>query len=860
MDITIPEEGNIANDDLSYAELIKSIDEGSIHIPEFQREFVWNEQKILDLLDSIYKKYPIGSLIFWVTNEDFTYSAPIGSNQSVSSNLKYRFFVVDGQQRLKSLYYAAKSDELEMQSREKEIDVVFDLEEEEFILEGDIRDRKKSMYSVPGVKAEDMLIQVLEGIKNSSLEEVQENLDLGDNPLDRFLSSLADINILSETESGYELTPDGEHALKNHDYQHVANNLVNQAKFIKETLELIQENPSVTRNEAKPEFKEIYGGSTATAYQQFARRCRWLRTLQLIRKEDGGYYITDSGEATLDEIRTIEEKIQSRFIPLERILVDQGELDIEYLSQFPEKRREKLNHLRKVFHDYDFSIILTNKADWKAVCDIFERINTKGQTLTVVDLMIAKTWSGQEFNLRDELADFKDEIGEDLPDITILQAVSLNIAGRCRRQDILGLDSTDVKDEWEDVVESIKKSIDFLDNNLSLPTLDLLPYPAQIVPLSRFFYQMENKEPSQEQKQKLIRWFWKSAISNRFDSAVASKLEEDGKSMEEIVKEEPVEFQYSYIRRTVDDMINQNYSLRNAFVKTIICLFACENPVNPVNNAPVSHDNFSKYKQTEMHHIFPRNYLRTQGVEDEMINSIANIMFLPANINKSSEFSDSPKEYLNEIDNPQLEDALETHLIPNIDESGLMENGYDRFLNYRAQQILNKLEDVTGEEEIAGGAGSLSPKTPFTNEMNIRELVRKSDSYVYWFDKYFTRKGLEYIVQEIDTDDVDEVRILTGTAQTDHNLRGDFERFKEELEQKGVNAVMRVISGETAGEIHDRWLISENHAYNIPSINTIGRGQYADITEAASRPPFEDWWDEGNDILKDWNEVQKVIN
>ena len=40
MDITIPEEGNIANGDLSYAELVKRIDKGSIHIPEFQREFL----------------------------------------------------------------------------------------------------------------------------------------------------------------------------------------------------------------------------------------------------------------------------------------------------------------------------------------------------------------------------------------------------------------------------------------------------------------------------------------------------------------------------------------------------------------------------------------------------------------------------------------------------------------------------------------------------------------------------------------------------------------------------------------------------------------------------------------------------
>jgi hypothetical protein len=86
VDITIPEEGNIANDDLSYAELIKSIDEGSIHIPEFQREFVWNEQKILDLLDSIYKKYPIGSLIFWVTNEDFHWSLVKPSSNTILPN------------------------------------------------------------------------------------------------------------------------------------------------------------------------------------------------------------------------------------------------------------------------------------------------------------------------------------------------------------------------------------------------------------------------------------------------------------------------------------------------------------------------------------------------------------------------------------------------------------------------------------------------------------------------------------------------------------------------------------------------------------------------------------------------------
>jgi 3-polyprenyl-4-hydroxybenzoate decarboxylase len=77
----------------------------------------------------------------------------------------------------------------------------------------------------------------------------------------------------------------------------------------------------------------------------------------------------------------------------------------------------------------------------------------------------------------------------------------------------------------------------------------------------------------------------------------------------------------------------------------------------------------------------------------------------------------------------------------------------------------------------------LAPETPFTNEMHIREIIRQSDSYVYWFDKYFTRKGLAFLVEEVAADDVDEIKILTGTAQTDHRLRRDFEKFKEEMEE-----------------------------------------------------------------------------
>jgi len=51
------------------ANLINRIESGDIKIPKFQRGFVWQEEQILKLLESIYQEYPIGSLLFWLSEQ-----------------------------------------------------------------------------------------------------------------------------------------------------------------------------------------------------------------------------------------------------------------------------------------------------------------------------------------------------------------------------------------------------------------------------------------------------------------------------------------------------------------------------------------------------------------------------------------------------------------------------------------------------------------------------------------------------------------------------------------------------------------------------------------------------------------------
>jgi uncharacterized protein with ParB-like and HNH nuclease domain len=80
--------------------LINFIALGEIGLPDIQRRFVWKNSKVRDLFDSMYRGYPIGYFLFWQNGTaDDSKSIGIDVKQKAS-----RLLIVDGQQRLTSLY------------------------------------------------------------------------------------------------------------------------------------------------------------------------------------------------------------------------------------------------------------------------------------------------------------------------------------------------------------------------------------------------------------------------------------------------------------------------------------------------------------------------------------------------------------------------------------------------------------------------------------------------------------------------------------------------------------------------------------------------------------------------------------
>src|ERR1700722_12503766 len=93
------------------ASLLADVAKGNIKIPVFQREFVWKDDQIISLLDSIYRGYPVGSLLLWSTKERLKHERNVGGFNLPDTPADYPVnYVLDGQQRLTTLYGVFHSD------------------------------------------------------------------------------------------------------------------------------------------------------------------------------------------------------------------------------------------------------------------------------------------------------------------------------------------------------------------------------------------------------------------------------------------------------------------------------------------------------------------------------------------------------------------------------------------------------------------------------------------------------------------------------------------------------------------------------------------------------------------------------
>jgi hypothetical protein len=109
------------NSGIKYERLFVDIDSGQVKLPMFQREFVWDKEQSAKLIDSMLKGFPIGTFIFWKTKEELRSYKEVGNHRLPETPKgDYVQYILDGQQRITSLYAIRKG--IRINKDGKEID------------------------------------------------------------------------------------------------------------------------------------------------------------------------------------------------------------------------------------------------------------------------------------------------------------------------------------------------------------------------------------------------------------------------------------------------------------------------------------------------------------------------------------------------------------------------------------------------------------------------------------------------------------------------------------------------------------------------------------------------------------------
>ncbi|WP_447920128.1 GmrSD restriction endonuclease domain-containing protein [Achromobacter aegrifaciens] len=115
---------------ITIRQLLQRISDGEVRVPAFQRDFVWEPDRVQFLMDSIYKGYPIGTVLFWRTKEQLLHDRDVGPFSLPDPKMQYPIdYVLDGQQRLTSIFSTFQTElKKNPESKVKWVDIYFDLQ------------------------------------------------------------------------------------------------------------------------------------------------------------------------------------------------------------------------------------------------------------------------------------------------------------------------------------------------------------------------------------------------------------------------------------------------------------------------------------------------------------------------------------------------------------------------------------------------------------------------------------------------------------------------------------------------------------------------------------------------------------
>ena len=270
------------------------------------------------------------------------------------------------------------------------------------------------------------------------------------------------------------------------------------------------------------------------------------------------------------------------------------------------------------------------------VAVIFERINRQGVPLDTLQLLSAWSWS-EDFQLRTQFEELVDELDAKgfhtnaFDENLLLRCASAILVSDPRPEAIVKIPGEQIRTRFTEVINGVLGAIDFLSMNLKLRRIDNLPFQTILVPLSAFFAISGNQEVSvnNEQRARLIRWFWKVSFSRRYSSGVIRHLEDDIRAMLQLKDGHESNLGSFPVVIEPEFFLNNNFGIRNVNTKTFVLLLAQQSPKSFISGNDIDlSEKLKEYNKTEFHHLMPKAYVETLEKTEHEVNCLANYCFL----------------------------------------------------------------------------------------------------------------------------------------------------------------------------------------------------------------------------------------
>lgn len=582
----------VKSNDIDLRILLDEVGSGKSQLPDFQRSWVWNNSRICKLIESISSGFPMGAVMFLECKQSstvkFKYRKFVGVDDTV--NTKPQYLVLDGQQRLTTLFQVFKS---------------------------------KNAVKTKSDTGKD--------IKRYYYLDMQKCLDDNYDRLDAVIS-------------------------------------VSAGKTITENIGRDIRLDLTTREN---EFKEL-----------------------------------------MFPLNLCFDDIESNMWMMD--FFKYYNYDKNYIDIYNAFNIKILNTIKS----YKIPVIsLDEDTSREAVCQIFENVNTGGVTLTVFELVTA-TFAADDFNLRKDwdaitmkfknTSDTHKNLLKSIDGTYFIMAMTLLVtyenkitnatAVSCKRRDVLRLKLDDYKSNRDYLITGFLKAASFIAQQ-GIYTTDNLPYTTQIIPLSAFFAYDEKhskKFTLANNLEFLKQWYWCGVFGELYGSANETRFANDIVGIFEWINGG---VQPETIRRAnfQPDRLLSLKTRNSAAYKGVMALILENSPLDFMKATKIDIATFLD-ENTDIHHIFPKDYCEKNKFPENKWNSVINKTPLYAGTNRAIG-GKAPSVYINTMKNKGLTDeqinlAISSHQIdPNLLRNDLF---YDFILD-RAKKLLDLIEKSMGK-------------------------------------------------------------------------------------------------------------------------------------------------------------------